>query len=153
MRGKRLSLGLRATLAIFSVALLVTSAWAVSHEKVLYSFEGPPGYPATTYAGLISDAAGNLYGTSEQGGFGCEQWGCGTVFELSPNGSGGWTETVLYTFCMLWACAAQREHVASDLAQTAERDECQLPGAGRSRQKRSIWSPPGAAATARSSDA
>ncbi len=104
MQGKRLSLGLRAMLAILSVALLATSTWAVSHEKVLYSFEGPPGYPATTYAGLVSDAAGNLYGTSEQGGFGCEQWGCGTVFELSPNGSGGWTETVLYTFCMLWAC-------------------------------------------------
>jgi uncharacterized repeat protein (TIGR03803 family) len=24
--------------------------------------------------------------------------GCGTVFELSPNGSGGWTETLLYSF-------------------------------------------------------
>ena len=29
----------------------------------------------------------------------------GTVFELSPNGSGGWTETVLYNFCSQLDCA------------------------------------------------
>jgi uncharacterized repeat protein (TIGR03803 family) len=44
-------------------------------------------------AGFIFDQAGNLYGTTAKGGL-----GLGTVFELSPNGSGGWTETVLYNF-------------------------------------------------------
>ena len=39
MRGKRFSIGLRATLAIFTVTLLVTSTWAATkEEKVLHSF-------------------------------------------------------------------------------------------------------------------
>jgi uncharacterized repeat protein (TIGR03803 family) len=38
-------------------------------------------------AGLIMDATGNIFGASA--------W---TVFELSPNGSGGWNPTVIYTF-------------------------------------------------------
>jgi uncharacterized repeat protein (TIGR03803 family) len=41
---------------------------------------------------------GNLYGTAEVGGLsGCEDYGCGVVFEASP-GSGGWTETVVFDF-------------------------------------------------------
>jgi uncharacterized repeat protein (TIGR03803 family) len=52
-------------------------------ESVLYQFPeffGP-------LAGLVSDRAGNLYGTN-----------AGTVFELSPASGGGWSETTLYTF-------------------------------------------------------
>ena len=52
-------------------------------------------------AGLIFDAQGNLYGTTVNGGaLGCPQagHGCGTVFELSPQG-GSSTEKVLYSFC------------------------------------------------------
>jgi uncharacterized repeat protein (TIGR03803 family) len=45
---------------------------------------------------LIYDSSGNLYGTTNQCGVGNGAWG--TVFELTPNGSGGWTESVLYTF-------------------------------------------------------
>lgn len=48
-------------------------------------------------AGLIVDQAGNLYGTTTEGGTGsgCQgAGGCGVVFELGPNG----TETVLYSF-------------------------------------------------------
>ena len=45
------------------------------------------------YAGVISDAAGNLYGTTAGG----VQGAGGVVYKLSPSGS-GWTETVLYTF-------------------------------------------------------
>jgi uncharacterized repeat protein (TIGR03803 family) len=44
--------------------------------------------------GLVFDALGNLYGTTEMGGLG--NWG--TVYELSPNSDGGWTEIVLYKF-------------------------------------------------------
>jgi uncharacterized repeat protein (TIGR03803 family) len=100
MRGKRLSIGLRA-LAIFAVTLLVTSTWATTNwnEKVLHSFNGGNG--AVPVAGLIFDAAGNLYGTTYDGG----TYGYGTVFELTPNGSGGWTETVLYNFCSQTGCA------------------------------------------------
>ena len=40
---------------------------------------------------LIADAQGNLYGTTSQGGTG----GGGTVFEMSPDGQGGWIHTTL----------------------------------------------------------
>jgi len=62
-------------------------------EKVLHAFSaGSDGY--TPGAGLVLDAQGNLYGTTTAGGTGSE----GTVYELSPNGSGGWTESVLVNF-------------------------------------------------------
>jgi uncharacterized repeat protein (TIGR03803 family) len=69
-------------------------------EIVLYSFCAQAGCSdgETPYAGLVKDNAGNLYGTTYEGGLsGCSSnnFGCGTVFELAPNG----TETVLYSFC------------------------------------------------------
>ena len=61
-------------------------------EEVLHSFNGTGGqYP---YAGLVFDAAGNLYGTTSKGGI----QGAGTIFELSPRQGGGWTERVLHSF-------------------------------------------------------
>lgn len=63
-------------------------------ETVLYSFlAGSDGdFPS---AGVIADAAGNLYGTtSEGGGSGCDGLGCGTIYKLSPDGS----EEILYSF-------------------------------------------------------
>jgi uncharacterized repeat protein (TIGR03803 family) len=56
---------------------------------------------ANPYGGLIFDNAGNLYGTTLNGGNHgsvCGLGGCGTVFELSPSAEGQWTETVLETF-------------------------------------------------------
>ena len=79
MRDKRLSSGFTAALAILSLALLVTTAWAASHETVLHSFgNGTDG--AGPRADLIFDAAGNLYGTTINGG----TYSGGTVFELTP---------------------------------------------------------------------
>lgn len=50
-------------------------------------------------AKLLLDAAGNLYGTASSGGtFGTGPTTAGVVFELSPNPSGSWTETVLHNF-------------------------------------------------------
>jgi uncharacterized repeat protein (TIGR03803 family) len=46
------------------------------------------------YAGLIFDGAGNLYGTTTNGG----TYNAGTVFELTPAAGGTWTESVLYNF-------------------------------------------------------
>jgi uncharacterized repeat protein (TIGR03803 family) len=65
-------------------------------EKVLYSFQGTPYGSATDGAnpffGVILDAAGNLYGATAYGG----PSGAGTVFKLSPNQDGTWTESVIY---------------------------------------------------------
>lgn len=64
------------------------------HETTLYSFKGSPTDGATPYAAVVFDSFGNLYGTTTAGG----SAGYGTVFELSPNSDGTWTETVLYQF-------------------------------------------------------
>jgi uncharacterized repeat protein (TIGR03803 family) len=67
-------------------------------ESIIYSFNGA-GDGNGPLSGVILDPAGNLYGTTQMGGdLSCDfNLGCGTVFELSPSGS-GWTETTLYTF-------------------------------------------------------
>jgi uncharacterized repeat protein (TIGR03803 family) len=64
-------------------------------EKVLHSFAGGTDGKLPVSA-LIADAAGNLYGTTAEGGStGCtDVGGCGTVFKLASDG----TETVLYAF-------------------------------------------------------
>jgi uncharacterized repeat protein (TIGR03803 family) len=68
---------------------------------VLYRFTGgADGGVPLTYLNL--DNAGNLYGTTAQGGnLTCDYLGsrgCGTVFELTPHSGGSWTETVRYAF-------------------------------------------------------
>src|SRR5215469_8135470 len=50
-----------------------------------------------SYAGLILDPAGNLYGTTSGGG----AHGSGTVFKINTNGQ----ESVLYSFCTAANCA------------------------------------------------
>ncbi len=79
-----------AALAFVCVLLLgtVRSAQAQS-ETVLYNFLGKPD-GANPVTGVILDAAGNLYGTTDNGGTS----GLGTVFKLAPDGK----ETVLYSF-------------------------------------------------------
>jgi uncharacterized repeat protein (TIGR03803 family) len=63
-------------------------------ETVLHSFNKNGGDGHDPSAGLIFDAAGNLYGTTISGG----SWDEGTVFDLTPAGGGVWTETTLYAF-------------------------------------------------------
>ena len=71
-------------------------------ETVLYQFTGQPDGDGPG-SEVIFDAAGNLYGTTGSGGTGdCSNggdpnYGCGTVYELSPS-EGGWTEKVIYSF-------------------------------------------------------
>ena len=76
------------------------------HETVLHSFSGSDG--ADPISVLLFDSQGNLYGTTFAGGAnsgnGCA-FGCGVVFKLSPQPSGLWSETVLYSFCSLGQCA------------------------------------------------
>lgn len=80
---------------VYELSPTGTGSWS---EAILYNFtSGIDGtYPE---AGLIFDGAGNLYGTTGFGaGSGCNTLGCGTVFELTPNQDGSWTEQILYVF-------------------------------------------------------
>ena len=74
------------------IAYMLTPALGGWKETVLWNFgQGNDGQ--MPYAGMIFDKAGNLYGTTARGG----QYGQGTVFQLTPSGS-GWTENILYSF-------------------------------------------------------
>ena len=90
---RRFSRSVIVGMAIFAIVALVANAALASGTTVAYSFAGDDDgeYPSTD---LILDGAGNLYGTTVQGG----DLGGGTVFQLSPSGRGGWIHTVLYSF-------------------------------------------------------
>lgn len=68
------------------------------NETVLYNFVGGStgGQPGTA----LTPSNPNFYGTTEQGGIvECDSGnGCGVVYELSSNKSGGWTYTVIHSF-------------------------------------------------------
>jgi ABC-type sugar transport system substrate-binding protein len=68
MRSKNFSIGLMALLAIFIVTLFTTATPAVAQETVLYTFGVTYTDADSPFAGLISDAQGNLYGTAFGGG-------------------------------------------------------------------------------------
>lgn len=81
------------SILLFALAILSANAFAQSRERVLYPFAGPPDCGNLPAAPLIADRAGNLYGTTVDGG--ANKYGC--VFELSRSGS-FWNEIVLYSF-------------------------------------------------------
>jgi uncharacterized repeat protein (TIGR03803 family) len=94
MPGKKLVGRLAMIPAIFAVTVLVTGTPAVAEtERILHGFSNN-GLGEFAYMGLIFDSAGNLYGTTGAGG----AYGAGTVFELSPTASGGWTQKLLHNF-------------------------------------------------------
>jgi uncharacterized repeat protein (TIGR03803 family) len=82
-------------LAVLSLLLLFTARHAQAQtETILYNFTGGSD-GGDSRSRLTPDGKGNFYGTTNYGGL-PGSWG--TVFELSANGNGGWTETVIYTF-------------------------------------------------------
>jgi uncharacterized repeat protein (TIGR03803 family) len=93
---------------VFKLAPNADGSW---RESVLYSFCSRTncGDGDTPFASLIFDQAGNLYGTTFDGGahFG------GTVFKLTQNADGSWTESVLYSFCSRTNCGDGTEPEAS----------------------------------------
>ena len=79
-------------LAAGSIAGLLFSAGARAGTTIIYSFAGGgDGEYADT--DLVRDTAGNLYGTTVQGGDSAS----GTVWELTSS-NGNWTHSVLYSF-------------------------------------------------------
>lgn len=92
---------------VFELVQPSSSGGAWTH-RVLYSFAGnPSGIGAgdgSLPGGVVFDAAGNLYGTTDQGGFCATSDGItncfGTVFQLAPPSQpgGAWTESVIHLF-------------------------------------------------------
>jgi uncharacterized repeat protein (TIGR03803 family) len=76
---------------VFELSPKVTGGWT---EKILHYFKsnGEDGYNPS--AGLIFDASGNLYSSTEYGGSNDD----GTVYELTPTAGEGWAEKVLHSF-------------------------------------------------------
>src|SRR6267154_869216 len=82
-----------AALGLVAVTLFVSPSFAA--ERPIYAFAG--GNDGIGPNDLIADRAGNLYGTTFNGGGSA---GAGTVYKLSPPAQQGgqWSETVLYSF-------------------------------------------------------
>jgi uncharacterized repeat protein (TIGR03803 family) len=74
--------------------LIGCSLSARAQYSVIYSFKGGSD-GLLPWGTLTIDQAGNLYGTTQYGGFpGPCYSGCGTIFEISPGGQ----ETILHSF-------------------------------------------------------
>ena len=78
----------------YGVVFKLTPSGSGWTESVVYRFAGPPDGSDPNSA-LTFDDNGNLYGETDRGGGAdCE---CGTVYQLTPSGS-GWTEQPIYRF-------------------------------------------------------
>jgi uncharacterized repeat protein (TIGR03803 family) len=78
---------------VFKLAPHPDGTWM---ESVLHKFTGGAN-GEDPLAGLIFDAAGNLYGTTFYASSQCPPI-CGVVFRLAPHPDGTWTESVLHKF-------------------------------------------------------
>ncbi len=63
-------------------------------ETLIHSFTGGTTDGATPIGGLVMDSHGNLFGTANKGGSN----GFGAVYKLTPDGQGGYTESLFYSF-------------------------------------------------------
>lgn len=72
------------------LALAIAQPAAAQTFTVLHEFKGSPTDGANPQAGLVRDAAGNIFGTTFAGGGASE----GTIFKLTKSGQ----ESVLFTF-------------------------------------------------------
>jgi uncharacterized repeat protein (TIGR03803 family) len=87
---------------IYELSPTASGTW---QETQLHLFTDSFGEGAEPRNGLVFDAAGNLYGTTNSGGDnsvdGCNTFssdGCGTLFELAPVSPGRWKLTTLVAF-------------------------------------------------------
>ncbi len=96
MKNLRSSVTFQLVCFFSSLFAITLGPGVAAHAQTVSEIYGFYGY-TFAYGGLVADSAGNLYGTTNLGGTGNCHSGCGTIFELSPNGT-GWTGTVLYNF-------------------------------------------------------
>jgi uncharacterized repeat protein (TIGR03803 family) len=94
MKSKTLSLRSLLTFAVLFAALTTARSASAQQETVFFNFDnGGQNSGSAPYSGLISDSAGNFYGT-EYGS------SAGLVYELSPAAGGGWTQEILHAFTL-----------------------------------------------------
>jgi len=101
MHGENASFELTTVLAVAAVIALGSIANQAAQAQtytVLHTFTGFPSDGQNPSGGVILDVANNLYGTIVEGGPHCGSPGCGTVFKLTQQSNGVWTETVLHSF-------------------------------------------------------
>ncbi len=77
--------------SIFKLAPDSSGGWT---ENVLHVFNAIPSDACDPSGGLVSDALGNLYGLTSNGG----GYGEGAAYELTPNADGSWSYSVIYSF-------------------------------------------------------
>lgn len=87
--GVTLQGGAQAAGTVYELSPLSGGGWSY---HVLHVFKGNDG--SGPQGKLVVDSAGNLYGTTYQGGAS----GCGNVFRLAPMSGGQWTITTLHDF-------------------------------------------------------
>lgn len=83
---------------VFELSPSKSGEWT---EKVLQSFSTLGSGGEFPIAGLTIGASGRLYGTTEYGGAHRDcagNAGCGTVFQLTPDKHGKWSERVIHSF-------------------------------------------------------
>jgi uncharacterized repeat protein (TIGR03803 family) len=76
---------------VFELTQASAGGWS---EQVIHSFSDSSTSGRFPTSGLIFDVAGNLYGTTNEGG----TYGYGTAFELMAKPGGGWVQEVLHSF-------------------------------------------------------
>src|SRR5580698_6432104 len=80
---------------VYRLTLIPAARGGIWAETILYNFTGhADGYEPS--GGVTLDSAGNLYGTTINGG--APLCGCGVVYKLSPQPDGQWQYTLLHTF-------------------------------------------------------
>jgi hypothetical protein len=81
--------------AVYEISPAAGGGWTA---KSIYTLSTDEFFPNA----LVRDSSGNLYGTLYSGGSnictdGYGDYSCGAIYELSPDGSGGWTEQILWS--------------------------------------------------------
>lgn len=102
MRGKKFLIAAGCFLTVIGLfPAFLSGAPPASKEKVIYAFKGGSD-GLQPQSELVFDATGSLYGTTTFGGIVSQycQYGCGTVFKLTPTKE-GWKHQVLYSFAGL----------------------------------------------------